>query len=306
MDILSIIIIIAGLCLFETISSIDNAIINAEVLSTMATWARRWFLVYGLFFAVLVIRGVLPWLIVWMTAPELGPLGALTATFSNDPGVMAAIEESAPILLMGGGTFLLFLFLHWIFLEEKHYGLPGECYIASKGVWFFAVVSLFLSLVVWFALKINPLMAFSAVMGSTAFFIVHGFRQNSEEQERKMMGGTMSDWSKIFYLEVIDATFSIDGVLGAFAFTLSVPLIIIGNGLGALVVRQVTVSNVDRIRKYLFLKNGAMYSILFLGSIMLLDSFGLNIPVWLSPLVTFVVVGFFYFKSVKALPAVSS
>jgi hypothetical protein len=302
MDILSILITIAGLCLFETICSIDNAIINAEVLSGMARWARRWFLVYGLFIAVFLIRGVLPWLIVWMSNPALGPVGAFTATFSSDPEVIAAIEESAPILLMGGGTFLLFLFLHWIFLEEKHYGLPGECYVASKGVWFFAVVSILLALIVWFSLQVNPLMAFAAVMGSTAFFIVHGFRQNAEEQERKMLGGTMSDWSKIFYLEVIDATFSIDGVLGAFAFTLSVPLIIIGNGIGALVVRQITISNVDRIKSYLFLKNGAMYSILFLGCIMVLDGFGFIIPVWLSPLVTFGVVGFFYFKSIRAMP----
>jgi len=303
MDIFSILITIAGLCLFETICSIDNAIINAEVLSGMARWARRWFLVYGLFIAVFLIRGVLPWLIVWMSNPALGPIGAFTATFSSDPEVIAAIEESAPILLMGGGTFLLFLFLHWIFLEEKHYGLPGECFVASKGVWFFAVVSILLALIVWFSLQVNPLMAFAAVMGSTAFFIVHGFRQNAEEQERKMLGGTMSDWSKIFYLEVIDATFSIDGVLGAFAFTLSVPLIIIGNGIGALVVRQITISNVDRIKSYLFLKNGAMYSILFLGCIMVLDGFGFHIPVWLSPLVTFGVVGFFYFKSVRAMPA---
>jgi len=58
MDILSIILIIAGLCLFETITSIDNAIINAEVLSTMKERARRWFLVWGLLIAVFVIRGV--------------------------------------------------------------------------------------------------------------------------------------------------------------------------------------------------------------------------------------------------------
>jgi hypothetical protein len=302
MDFSYIIITIAGLCLFEVICSIDNAIINAEVLSGMAAWARRWFLVYGLFIAVFFIRAILPWLIVWMSNPSLSPLEALTATFSSDPEVIAAIEESAPILLMGGGTFLLFLFLHWIFLEEKHYGLPGECYIASKGVWFFAVVSILLALIVWFALQVNTMAAFAAVIGSTAFFIVHGFRQNAEEQERKMLSGTMSDWSKIFYLEVIDATFSIDGVIGAFAFTMSVPLIIIGNGIGALVVRQITVSNVDRIKNYLFLKNGAMYSIFFLGCIMVLDGFGFNIPVWLSPLATFSVVGFFYFKSVKAMP----
>jgi hypothetical protein len=303
MDFLYILITIAGLCLFEIICSIDNAIINAEVLSGMAAWARRWFLVYGLLIAVFFIRAILPWLIVWMSNPSLSPLEALTATFSSDPAVIAAIEASAPILLMGGGTFLLFLFLHWIFLEEKHYGLPGECYIASKGVWFFAVVSVLLALIVWFALQVNTMAAFAAVIGSTAFFIVHGFRQNAEEQERKMLSGTMSDWSKIFYLEVIDATFSIDGVIGAFAFTMSVPLIIIGNGIGALVVRQITVSNVDRIKNYLFLKNGAMYSIFFLGCIMVLDGFGFNIPVWLSPLVTFSVVGFFYFKSVKAMPA---
>jgi hypothetical protein len=117
-----------------------------------------------------------------------------------------------------------------------------------------------------------------------------------------MLGGTMSDWSKIFYLEVIDATFSIDGVLGAFAFTLSVPLIIIGSGLGAIVVRQMTISNVDRIKKFLFLKNGAMYSILILGCIMILDGFGFHIPAWLSPIVTFGIVGFFYVKSIRNMP----
>jgi len=98
---------------------------------------------------------------------------------------------------------------------------------------------------------------------------------------------------------VLDANFSIDGVLGAFAFTLSVPLIILGNGLGAFIVRQFTVRNVDRIKKYVYLKNGAMYSILFLGIIMVLDGFGFNAPVWLSPLVTFLVVGYFFYKSKK-------
>ena len=301
MDIVSIVLVVAGLCLFETISSIDNAIINAEVLSTMAEWARRWFLVWGLLFAVAVVRGVLPWLIVWLSAPSLGPVGAFTATFSSDPAVIAAIEESAPLLLIGGGTFLIFLFLHWIFLEEKNYGLRGEKFVESKGVWFFAAVSIILLLLVWLALERDPVMAFGAVAGSTAFFIVHGFRQNAEEQERKMLGGKMSDISKIFYLEVIDATFSIDGVLGAFAFTLSVPLIIIGNGLGAVVVRQITVGNIDRIKKYQFLKNGAMYSILFLGVIMVLDSFGVNIPPFISPIVTFAVVGFFLAKSIRVI-----
>lgn len=301
MDIFTIIIIVAGLCLFETISSIDNAIINAEVLSTMGEKARRWFLIWGILFAVFIIRGLLPWLIVFAVTPSLGPIGALTATFSSDPKVVEAVELSSPLLLVGGGTFLIFLFFHWLFLEPKYYGLYGEAFIRSKGVWFFAIVSVLLSIIVWFALKENPFMAFSAVVGSTAFFITHGFKQNAEEEEKRLLEKHRTDISKILYLEVIDATFSIDGVLGAFAFTLSVPLILLGNGLGAIVLRKITVSNIDSIKKYKYLKNGAMYSIFFLGSIMLLDSFGVEIPHWMSPALTFGVIGFFFWKSKKEL-----
>lgn len=293
--------IIAGLCLFETIISIDNAIINAEVLSTMKPKARQWFLVWGLLFAVFLVRGLLPWLIVWFTTPSLGFIGSLTATFSSDPLVRDAIEQSTPILMIGGGTFLIFLFFHWLFMEQKNCGLFAEKFFQQHGLWFFAVVSILLAGIVWFAIKINPLMAFSAVIGSTAFFIVHGFKENAEKAERDLVKGDMSDISKILYLEVIDTTFSIDGVLGAFAFTLAVPLILIGNGLGAFVVRQITVGNIERIKKYRYLKNGAMYSILCLGIIMLLDSFGYHIPAWLSPVITFTVVGFFFLKSKKEL-----
>ncbi len=296
--------IVGGLCLFETVSSIDNAIINAEVLSTMSQRARRWFLLWGILFAVFVVRGLLPWLIVYFTAPELGFIGSLTATFSSDPAVIEAIESSAPILLNGGGVFLIFLFFHWLFLEPKNYGLKGEKFFHSQGVWFYAVVSILLATVVWFSLKVNPTMAFGAVVGSTAFFITHGFKENAEKAEANMLKkGGMSDLSKILYLEVIDSTFSIDGVLGAFAFTLSVPLILIGNGLGAIVVRQLTMGNIDRIKKYIYLKNGAMYSILILGGVMLAHSFGAHIPEWVSPLSTSVVILFFFLKSKRAVPS---
>ena len=296
---ITILITIAGLCLFETISSIDNAIINAEVLSGMGQKARKWFLLWGMLFAVFVIRGFLPWIIVWATTPQLGFIGSLTATFSSDPSIHEAIERSAPILLIAGGTFLVFLFFHWLFLEEKHFGLVGERFFFRQGVWFFAVVSLFLAAIVWLALKQDPMMAFGAVVGSTAFFITHGFKQNAEQAEKQLLSGNLSDLSKILYLEIIDATFSIDGVLGAFAFTLSVPLILIGNGLGAYVVRKLTMGNIDRIKNYRFLKNGAMYSVLCLGVVMLMDSFGVHIPQWVSPVLTFVVVGYFLYKSTR-------
>ena len=298
MNIFTIIITVSGLALFEIISSIDNAIINAEVLSTTSERARRWFLFWGLIFAVGFVRGLLPWAIIWASSPALGPIGALTATFNNDPQIHDLIEKSAPILLAGGGIFLVFLFFHWLFLEPKEFGLRAEKFFYTQGIWFYAIVSIILAIIVWFSLQINPTMAFGAVIGSTAFFITHGFKQNAEKGEEQLLKkGHMSDISKILYLEVIDATFSIDGVLGAFAFTLSVPLIILGNGLGALVLRQLTVGNMDRIKKYVYLKNGAMYSILFLGCIMLADAFGAHISSWVSPLATFGVVGYFFLKS---------
>lgn len=302
MEIFSIILIIVGLILFEVIISIDNAVINAEVLSTMSAKARRWFLIYGLFIAVFAVRGLLPWLIVWATNPSLGPIDALTATFSDNPEIKETIEKSSPFLLIGGGVFLIFLFFHWLFIEAKNYGLRGERFFHKHSVWFFAIVSIILLVIVWYALKQNPFMAFGAVAGSTAFFIVHGFKQNAEMREKELIGGSsMSDWSKILYLEVIDATFSIDGVIGAFAFTMSVPLIIIGNGIGAFVVRELTIRNIETVRRLIYLKNGAMYSIFFLGIIMVLDSFGFHIPGWVSPVITITVVGYFFYKSKKCL-----
>jgi hypothetical protein len=299
MDIVTLIMVVAGLCLFEVISSIDNAIINAEVLSTMQAKARKWFLFWGILFAVFVVRGALPLVIVWLTNPSLGPWGALTATFSSDPAVIAAIERTAPFLLMGGGTFLILLFVHWLFMEEKNYAFFGEKIIHENGVWFFAVASIFLASIVWMTLGKEPQLAFAAVLGSTVFFITNGFKQNAEVQEKKLMKGHLSDISKILYLEAIDATFSFDGVLGAFAFTLAVPLILIGNGIGAIVVRQLTIGNIHRIKRYAYLKNGAMYSILVLGCVMLAEGFGVHVDPWVSPVITFMVVGYFFFKSTR-------
>jgi hypothetical protein len=295
---LTALITILGLSVFETISSVDNAIINAEVLSTMGKRARGWFLTWGMLVAVFVVRGLLPFFIIWGFNPSLTIAQVLSAAWSSDPLVQDSIHKSAPILLIAGGVFLLFLFLHWLFLEDKNLGLPkAEKFFMAQGVWFYAVVSILLALISWFALGQNNLMAFGAVVGSSLFFITHGFKQNAEMEEKKLMNSARSDLSKLFFLEIIDTTFSIDGVLGAFAFTLSVPLILLGNGLGALLVRKLTISNIERIKKYVYLKNGAMYSILVLGVIMILHSFGFNIPEYASPLATFIIIGFFFWKS---------
>jgi len=302
MNLNEIIIIILGLILFETISSIDNAVVNADVLATMSPKWRHWFLVYGIIFAVFVVRGLMPLVIVYFSTPGLTIVQAFTATFSSNAGVKEIIEKQTPILLAGGGIFLVFLFFHWFFMETKNYAFFLEKHIHHNySFWFYSVTSILLLVLVWLTMKINPLIALGAVVGSTAFFIVSGFKKNAEDKEQQLESGNLSDISKVLYLELIDAVFSIDGVLGAFAFTVSVPLILIGNGIGAVVVRYLTVHGVKTIQKYAYLKNGAMYSIGFLGLIMLLESLGRHVYSWLPPLITFLVVGLFFYLSHKEL-----
>jgi len=292
--------IIVGLCLFEIISSVDNAVVNAHILKTMPEKYRKIFLFWGLLFAVFVVRGLLPFVIVWIANPDLGIFQVVTATFSNSPEVKDYIESSKPLLLLGGGIYLFLVFLSWLFLEEKKYAFLVEGFIHRQGAWFYALASILTTTVVYYSLKENPTLALAATIGVSAFFITDGFKKNAEAQEKKLMNPAMSAWSKILYLEVLDASFSIDGVIGAFAFTVSVPLIILGNGLGAFVVREFTIRGIDLISKFEFLKNGAMYAIGVLGAIMVLESFGQEFPFWLAPLNMFVLLGIFLFLSVRS------
>jgi hypothetical protein len=294
-------IIILGLCVFEIITSVDNAIINAHILKTMSKKYRRIFLFWGILFAVFIVRGILPFIIVWLANPTL-PLGdIITLAFSQSSQAVEYANASKGLLMIGGGTYLILIFLSWLFLEEKKYAFLLEKFIHRQFIWFYAFSSIFLTVIIYLCLKHNPILALSATIGATAFFITDGFKKNAEERGKTLANEKMSGWSKIIYLEVLDMSFSIDGVIGAFAFTTSVLLIIIGNGLGAVIVRQLTVKVIDRISKYAYLKNGAMYSIVILGIIMLLESFGSEIPSWVSPLAMFIILSIFLFLSYKEL-----
>ena len=309
MDILSIIVIIFGLCLFETITSIDNAIINAHVLKSMNDKWRKVFLFWGLIFAVFVVRGVLPFLIVWISVPGISIGETFQALFSGSPAVIDAISAGKPLILMGAGVFLLLLYLHWLFLEEK---LP--LFTADKlvkphfGIWFFACTAVLLVGLLYFS-KSNPFLMLSAAIGNAMFFILYGFREQAEKESDQLLAGGqgMGDLSKLIYLEVLDASFSFDGVLGAFAFTTNVLLILIGNGIGALVVRELTIKGIDKVANYKFLKNGAMTSIGILGLVIIFESFsdsmhlGIDIPDVVPPLITFALVGVAFWESHKLL-----
>src|SRR3989338_1015231 len=227
MELFSIILIVLGLVLFEIINSIDNAIINAEVLSTMSEKARKLFLFVGILTAVFLVRGLLPWFIIWMSNPSLSILEAFYATFSSDASVQASLEASAPVLLTGSGVFLVLLFLHWFFMEEKHVLFRAVESGEKRGLYYCASMAGVVGAIILLSIGKSRYVAFAAVVGMAIFLMMEHVKDHSEEHVKGLKIGTkFSDGAKIAYLEAIDASFSVDGVLGAFAFTFSVPLII--------------------------------------------------------------------------------
>lgn len=304
------VVIIIGLVVFEVVNSVDNAIVNAHVLKTMSQRARKWFLLWGIFFAVVVVRGVLPLLIVWLTTADITFFQAVAATFGGDAKARDAMDASANILLTGAGSFLALLYLHWLFLDKKDpYFVPDKLIKPHHGIWFFAVSAILLVFLLWL-LRDDPIAMLSAAIGNAVFFILYGFREMAEKEEQHLEQHARSDLSKLMFLEILDTSFSIDGVLGAFAFTTNVLLIFIGNGIGAFVVRELTIRGVEKVGQYRWLKNGAMTSIGCLGLFMILEALGLHLPKWLPTVITLGLVGLTFFEShrdiKKSLRTVSS
>jgi hypothetical protein len=216
----------------------------------------------------------------------------LFLAFAGQSDVAAeAIEMQKPLILMFGGVFLLFLYFHWLFLEKKE-PLFIERFLKEKhGVWFFAFAAIILVIIMYLA-RADSMVMLAAAIGSATFFILYGLKQTAEEGERNLVegSGSMSDASKFLYLEVLDMTFSFDGVVGAFAFTINLFLILIGIGIGALVVRELTIKGIDSISKYCYLKNGALTSIGFLGLFMIIEAFGIEMPSVVPIIITFALV----------------
>ena len=290
------ILIVLGLIVFEVVNSIDNAIVNAHVLKTMGIMWRKRFLLIGIVTSVFLVRFLLPLFIVWLSVPSL----SLTSIFSNFFGgsdlASNAINAQKPIILMFGGVFLFYLYFHWLFLEKKDSLYIERLVKAKHGVWFFGFAAVILVIVMYLA-KENAMMMLAAAVGSATFFILYGLKETAERSEQSFGNAGMGDFSKFVYLEVLDTTFSFDGVIGSFAFTINLLLIFIGIGVGAMVVRQLTIKGIDQVAKYRYLKNGAMTSIGFLGLFMIVEAFGLELPPYVPISVTLLLVGVAFWKS---------
>lgn len=271
--------IIAVLGVLETSLSFDNAVVNATVLEDMAPVWRTRFLTWGILIAVFGMRIVFPLVIVAIAA-KLDPVSALTLAI-NQPGEYERIMTEAHIGVAGfGGAFLamvgLTFFLgedkdsHWIgFLERPCASLSGVAAapLALSLLGLLGVAQLLPAdeVITFLTAGIFGLLAYVAV--DSVGDLIGGGDDAAAKVARAGIGGFL-------YLELLDASFSFDGVIGAFALSNNLIIIALGLGIGAMFVRSMTVMLVEKgtLAEYRFLEHGAFYAIVALATIMLLSA----------------------------------
>ncbi len=273
---LNILFITAVLSVLEISLSFDNAIVNANKLRDMSPkWQHR-FLTWGILIAVFGMRIVFPLLVVCIAA-KIGPWAALELAWAN-PDRYAHIMEGARIPISAfGGTFLLMVALSYFFDPEKEvHWLPGvERFMTKIAGAKLLVVTIVIAVITLMSNLFDPAVgrAFlqSAIWGLLTFLLVDVLSHYLDSQNATKAVG-QAGFGAFMYLEILDASFSFDGVIGAFALTQNLFIIAIGLGIGAMYVRSMTVMLVEKgtLNEYRFLENGAFWSILVLAIVMFL------------------------------------
>ena len=288
---LSALFIASILAVLEISLSFDNAIVNAVVLKEMTpVWQKR-FLTWGMLIAVFGMRLVFPLLIVTFAA-SINPWEALVLA-ATQPSQYAELMLASHVKVSAfGGAFLLMVALkyfydeakdqHWIpFLER----LPA--YLGSKIEAIEVAISLVILLTVSSFLKDADGQVFltSGLAGLITYVAVDGIGSWLEGTEETIKDIHKASAGMFIYLEVLDASFSFDGVVGAFAITNNLFIIMIGLSIGAFFVRSLTILFVekDTLTKFAFLEHGAFYAIGILAMIMLSSPF-LHTPEWVTGL----------------------
>lgn len=263
------------LAVLEISLSFDNAIVNASKLKHMSpVWQRR-FLTWGILIAVFGMRVLLPLLVVAVAA-HLGPVAALRLA-ATDPQTYAHIMDEAHLSIAAfGGTFLMLVGLRYFMDEHKQVDWISrlECGLRDCARVRGLEIAFVLVVVLGFAWALPHRVAgdflFAALLGMLLFtgveLLGHVLDAGSAARGAAAVGGL----GAFLYLEVLDASFSFDGVVGAFALTQNLFLIAIGLGIGAFYVRAMTVTLVERktLAQFRYLEHGAFYSILALAVIM--------------------------------------
>jgi hypothetical protein len=270
----------AILGIMEVSLSFDNAVVNASVLKTWDPFWQKLFLGVGIIIAVFGMRLLFP-LVIVAAAADLGLMEVWNLALSDPKQYSAHLTAHHAEVAAFGGMFLLLVFLnflfddakemHWLGNFEKKMGSLGK--VSSISV-MIALGSLMASLnLVTEAQKMIVLIA--GLWGILVYVGVDAISSFLEKEEES--GGNVGDMVKkggigaFLYLEVLDASFSFDGVIGAFAITNDVVIIMLGLAIGAMFVRSMTVYLVRKgtLDEYVYLEHGAHYAIGILAVIML-------------------------------------
>ena len=272
---LTVFFICAVLAVLEISLSFDNAIVNANKLKDMTpVWQQR-FLTWGILIAVFGMRIVFPLLIV-VIAAGIGPIDAIVLAAAQ-PDEYARIMHDAHLPIAAfGGTFLMMVGLTYFFNHEKeiHWVVMLEKYMSRyatiKGVEIAFVLALILIFSNILEGEDSTTFMVSAIYGLITFLAVELLGGLLDASQRAMSEAARGGLGAFIYLEVLDASFSFDGVIGAFALTQNLFIIAIGLGIGAMYVRSMTIMLVEKqtLAHYRYLEHGAFYAILILAVIM--------------------------------------
>lgn len=286
------------LALLEVTFSFDNAVLNSRILARMSPFWQKLFLTVGIFIAVFVVRFALPIVIVqFATGLSFGAV--LDLAFNNPEKYSEELHHAAPVIDAFGGTFLLMIGVSYFLDHDKvvHWLRPIERAMAQAGKIRFIKLIVMTCVAALLYMTVEPelkhTVLLSSALGIILQFGLHSmsvFFDKSMNKNGKTKAGKvvqqvgLAAFASFMYLEVLDASFSFDGVIGAFAITTSVVLIVAGLGVGAIWVRSLTVYllRAGTLAKYRYLEHGAHWAILALGIVMLAKLYHLELPEWMT------------------------
>ncbi|WP_406267430.1 DUF475 domain-containing protein [Streptomyces sp. NBC_00191] len=326
--------IVAILSVLEISLSFDNAVVNAGILKKMSAFWQKIFLTIGVLIAVFGMRLVFPVVIVAISA-KIGPIEAIDLSFNDEERYEQLVTDAHPSIAAFGGMFLLMIFLDFIFEDrdikwlgwlERPLAKLGKIDMLSVCI---ALIVLLVSAMT-FATQAHQhdghadkaaTVLLSGVAGLITYLIVGGLsgyfenrleedeeREHEAEEEAKKSGKQVpaiqmvgkAAFFMFLYLEVLDASFSFDGVIGAFAITNKIVLMALGLGIGAMYVRSLTVYLVRQgtLDDYVYLEHGAHYAIGALAMILLV-TIQYQISEIITGLVGVVLIAWSFWSSVR-------
>lgn len=327
--------IVAILSVLEISLSFDNAVVNAGILKKMNAFWQKIFLTIGILIAVFGMRLVFPVVIVAISA-QLGPIEAVELALNDKDRYQELVTDAHPSIAAFGGMFLLMIFLDFVFEDREIKWLAWlERPLAKLGKidMLSACIAMIVLLItsMTFATHAHQhggghvdkaqTVLVSGLAGLITYLVVGGLsgffegkleeeeeREHAAEEEAERTGKPRSAvalagqaaFFMFLYLEVLDASFSFDGVIGAFAITNDIVLMALGLGIGAMYVRSLTVYLVRQgtLDDYVYLEHGAHYAIGALAA-MLLITIQYEISEIITGLLGVVLIGWSFWSSVR-------